>query len=95
MHDRFMTVSEIVAQVKKIVFSRSSREGIKLVKQPPKTGADDMHKLSLCDRLIVAELLASRVHASIHHRPRPLLPDAPSAMYARQVTAWVCLGSQR
>ena len=41
MHDRFMTVSEIFAQVKKIVFSRSSPEGIKLVKQPLKTGADD------------------------------------------------------
>ena len=33
--------------------------------------------------------------AAAHHRPRPLKPDASRAMYARQVTSWVCLGSQR
>jgi len=33
--------------------------------------------------------------AAAHRRPRPLKPDASRAMYARRVTSWVRLGSQR
>ena len=33
--------------------------------------------------------------ATAHRRPRPLKPDASRAMYARRVTSWVRLGSQR
>jgi len=77
--------------------ARASTKHVFLRAESEQTSVRQLHvnKLSLRDRLIAAELLASREHASIHHRPRPLKPDAPSAMYARQVTAWVCLGSQR
>ena len=33
--------------------------------------------------------------APAHHRPRPLKSDASRVMYARRVTSWVRLGSQR